>query len=225
MTAVIGPTVPDHPRSRGEHLDAIASKIAATGSSPLARGARNDSGVIRLSCRIIPARAGSTSVGEAPADTAHGSSPLARGALDRRARVALVARIIPARAGSTSSSARKSVLISDHPRSRGEHTGELAASIEASGSSPLARGAQGVQALGDPRGGIIPARAGSTSRLVRVSRSKADHPRSRGEHLDRVAGVHGWVGSSPLARGARSGEPDDAGGVRIIPARAGSTAA
>ena len=70
---------------------------------------------------------------------------------------------------------------------------------------------------------IIPAYAGSTSRVMPEGLAAADHPRIRGEHCR--AGRPGWprAGSSPHTRGA----PDAPGGREysgwIIPAYAGST--
>ena len=110
-----------------------------------------------------------------------------------------------------------------HPRSRGEHplTQDPGASPE--GSSPLARGARSISRAVRLSAGLIPARAGSTSGRSSSTSSTGAHPRSRGEHTIHHWGVLGQKGSSPLARGARSG-----GGLRrrhrrLIPARAGST--
>ncbi len=132
-----------------------------------------------------------------------GSSPLARGARDLHPHLSDHLRIIPARAGSTrglSGTCRRS---GDHPRSRGEHRPVSPRSPLSPGSSPLARGARVRDRRVRPRPGIIPARAGSTSRMRRMSRSLRDHPRSRGEH---------GLGQRHLPARAR-----------IIPARAGST--
>ena len=89
-----------HPRWRGEHAEVSQVSSAATGSSPLARGALAELGYLQYGEGLIPAGAGSThpSVlltikelahprwrGEHPkiqelTDRANGSSPLARGA-------------------------------------------------------------------------------------------------------------------------------------------------
>ena len=91
---------------------------------------------------------------------------------------------------------------------------------------------------------IIPAYAGSTTGWAAPENSVEDHPRIRGEHgfqedgaellsLDhpRIRGehlsIHAWralpMGSSPHTRGAHVTEIQALGGVRIIPAYAGST--
>ena len=55
-----------------------------------------------------------------------------------------------------------------------------------------------------PVGGIIPARAGSTTRLPRTRTKWRDHPRSRGVDSTAAPGRRSDTGSSPLARGRRS---------------------
>ena len=90
------------------------------------------------------------------------------------------------------------------------------------GSSPRVRGAVGpltveVQALG-----IIPARAGSSSRKSASSSTTRDHPRACGEQALCESGDSISVGSSPRVRGADA-LPDTRGHLfGIIPARAGS---
>ena len=88
----------------------------------------------------------------------------------------------PARAGSTSGPSSSSPKCRDHPRSRGEHLRRNRLLHAASGSPPLARGAHVYAEQRDRQGGITPARAGSTRIWLVVSRTRMDHPRSRGEH-------------------------------------------
>ena len=91
------------------------------------------------------------------------------------------------------------------------------------GSSPLARGLLPQAAGAGGGGGIIPARAGFTSRSAWAPTGCRDHPRSRGVYPWRTAPRSREAGSSPLARGL----PRQAGAggdeCRIIPARAGFT--
>ena len=151
----------DHPRSRGEHADSAPEFEGEDGSSPLARGAPLHVGHRQRCRRIIPARAGSTrpyrermprsgdhprSRGEhsriaARASSSVGSSPLARGAHCCGAIPRGRNGIIPARAGSTPVNSNLLPLITDHPRSRGEHSIMLLSISMVAGSSPLARGA------------------------------------------------------------------------------------
>ena len=153
-----------------------------------------------------------------------GSSPLVRGAPMRLAMCFRSERIIPARAGSTCAPRRSSARRRDHPRSCGEHQGVLRHTGHLGGSSPLVRGALR-DALEHVRARrIIPARAGSTRSRARIRGTSWDHPRSCGEHSVLVAYVAVADGSSPLVRGALSAMISTFPSIRIIPARAGSTA-
>ncbi len=139
-------------------------------------------------------------------------------------------RLIPARAGSTAASSASPSTSGAHPRSRGEHTPEVEVPQPSHGSSPLARGAPRAPQAATGSGGLIPARAGSTtsgssSRALATARAYSwAHPRSRGEHIN----AHFWFlsfrRSSPLARGARSALQVGRLLRGLIPARAGSTA-
>ena len=132
----------DHPRLRGEHTRPCASMSSASGSSPLARGARLIKESTILCKGIIPACAGSTlrrvlwlyanwdhprlrgehSPTSQLTPTRAGSSPLARGAPRRADGARHVEGIIPACAGSTPSVRATYPICKDHPRLRGEHT-------------------------------------------------------------------------------------------------------
>ena len=71
--------------------------------------------------------------------------------------------------------------------------------------------------------GIIPADAGSTQCIDRMSWKVWDHPRGCGEHKMHLAGCPIAEGSSPRMRGARTIQ-DRLSHLRgIIPADAGST--
>ena len=74
-----------------------------------------------------------------------------------------------------------------------------------------------------PDAGIIPARAGFTRRPRPPHGPGSDHPRSRGVYSTGPSRTRGRTGSSPLARGLRSGRLPSSGASRIIPARAGFT--
>ena len=111
----------DHPRVRGEHTLALGGKRSTGGSSPRARGALDEDGVLRRQRGIIPACAGSTRTCTArvtrrrdhprvrgehySSESMHtpqlGSSPRARGARAAGDHVRTVQGIIPACAGST----------------------------------------------------------------------------------------------------------------------------
>ena len=175
--------------------------------------------------RIIPARAGFTLQGllrlergkdhprsrgvywgyPAAVYRQHGSSPLARG---------LLPRLIVMR-----------VRGPDHPRSRGVYRGYQLCGRGPAGSSPLARGLHPRGPRPPPRRRIIPARAGFTGAADPAGAAAQDHPRSRGVYAVRKAAGTYRAGSSPLARGLPLRCCPCPPVARIIPARAGFTAA
>ena len=91
------------------------------------------------------------------------------------------------------------------------------------GSSPHTRGAPGSRDPTSSTAGIIPAYAGSTQPLGAQQHREPDHPRIRGEHVERIGKRPNKPGSSPHTRGARGGGRRQIGGRGIIPAYAGST--
>ena len=203
VMGMIGARSSDHPRSRGVYrlLKTIVTWL--TGSSPLARGLRNDGVLPLICCRIIPARAGFTeyhplciqpyldhprsrgvyAASVVMADARAGSSPLARGLLHGGGVYDVNSRIIPARAGFTVAVLSDFGGEWDHPRSRGVYVVGRIFCVERVGSSPLARGLRRPREAGGYGTRIIPARAGFTRR-ERIEIVDAD-------------------GSSPLARGLR----------------------
>ena len=173
----------DHPRIRGEHPIAVHMKAYGTGSSPHTRGAHQRAPVWARHQGIIPAYAGSTRIRNIPNGITLGSSPHMRGAL--------------------AALCRRRVTRADHPRIRGEHGASQDAQYGGEGSSPHTRGALNEIGVGDARGRIIPAYAGSTAAARAAPTTFRDHPRIRGEHQRRL--------------------PGDRPSSRIIPAYAGST--
>ena len=152
-----------------------------------------------------------------------GSSPLARGTLNCRPNRLYNVRLIPARAGNTRRALARRPLARAHPRSRGEHIPALVVLDAVLGSSPLARGTlhNNCDCMVVP--GLIPARAGNTLLNRPIGDPCRAHPRSRGEHA--VGGMSKLFepGSSPLARGTRSGTELRILFPGLIPARAGNT--
>ena len=112
----------------------------------------------------------------------------------------------------------------DHPRSRGVYRRRLARLRARRGSSPLARGLRAAEDLPRFELGIIPARAGFTAPLLRLSGLVPDHPRSRGVYPHPTDIYVLGLGSSPLARGLPQDSPRECSATGIIPARAGFTA-
>ena len=215
------------------------------GSSPLARGLRSGAWALASREGIIPARAGFTRrhSSHCPAGRDHprsrgvylvspalntrsaGSSPLARGLRRRRGGAATPPGIIPARAGFTRGRAPQRWCCPDHPRSRGVYNGVHRDRDGLVGSSPLARGLPTIRSGPVLRLRIIPARAGFTPISQSCRASSTDHPRSRGVYRSGRLRSGGLVGSSPLARGLPCTTGCLSSITRIIPARAGFTAA
>ena len=233
----------DHPRSRGVYTPPAAAVTMPWGSSPLARGLHDPAYCALLNAWIIPARAGFTTAGCAPAaarwdhprsrgvyarcgtgpPSGRGSSPLARGLPQRRNRLAPSIWIIPARAGFTRDVEPAHQVGADHPRSRGVYPSGGTAWRPRSGSSPLARGLRLLPDDDHRHLGIIPARAGFTSSSGTTEGSRRDHPRSRGVYIVLWNDGGKPSGSSPLARGLHEWEAERPDANRIIPARAGFT--
>ena len=232
-----------HPRSRGEHHVERFNCDHRPGSSPLARGTRHPGPHERLRCRFIPARAGNT-VHTSPAAAARsvhprsrgehglraatvrlagGSSPLARGTRCVFGQSLWCLRFIPARAGNTALIGDDRPAVPVHPRSRGEHTLSSLVGAQSAGSSPLARGTRLRIGSVEWYDRFIPARAGNTAPGSRRAGRNTVHPRSRGEHPDRMKPLNSWGGSSPLARGTLVAQHDRGPLERFIPARAGNT--
>ena len=135
------PPCRDHPRMCGEHNRGSSFGQSHKGSSPHVRGARQACDDALQESGIIPACAGSTTVGKTKllfiwdhprmcgehelgdfaAFLDQGSSPHVRGALRQTQRQGQRPGIIPACAGSTPTATRPSREPRDHPRMCGEH--------------------------------------------------------------------------------------------------------
>ena len=152
-----------------------------------------------------------------------GSSPLARGLRPERPLRRRPNRIIPARAGFTATWTPSARPSPDHPRSRGVYSPTTAFPGIVAGSSPLARGLLDRKKIYQTLSRIIPARAGFTTYPPSPASPTWDHPRSRGVYTVSGIPTHLNLGSSPLARGLRSGRESERGEGGIIPARAGFT--
>ncbi len=173
------------------------------GSSPLARGGPTLRPNTCPRPGLIPARAGRTKPSISGAVHPGGSSPLARGGLLGPEPALGKERLIPARAGRTATATQPTSSPWAHPRSRGADRKSVRAPRPGRGSSPLARGGHRASATCSPSSGLIPARAGRTSRTCVRRRSRGAHPRSRGADGERQSNGRPTTGSSPLARGGR----------------------
>ena len=235
----------DHPRTRGVYAYTAAAPLVVGGSSPNARGLRAYLRRMQNQRRIIPARAGFTrrwcgaprgwrdhprtrgvyrTTSTRPSHKA-GSSPHARGLRRNQLPMVKEVGIIPARAGFTPRSPQRVTASWDHPRTRGVYQTKPEQSVTPEGSSPHARGLRRCRTVRDVRQGIIPARAGFTIPQRCSSLCSWDHPRTRGVYIADPKAADRARGSSPHARGLQRPPPSGPAKPRIIPARAGFTAA
>ena len=153
----------------------------------------------------------------------YGSSPHTRGAPGFGNSWQHARGIIPAYAGSTGAGSAPGDAETDHPRIRGEHGAAGPLRGRSPGSSPHTRGALSSGAGASSGSGIIPAYAGSTACVTSARRLSRDHPRIRGEHVDRGVLDDRAQGSSPHTRGAHLRQHGTGKHSGIIPAYAGST--
>ena len=153
-----------HPRSRGEHEAFHALDIDCGGSSPLARGTSLTPPPHREHYSAHPRSRGEHRYPGWSVAYHGGSSPLARGTLRFGNRGIPMPRLIPARAGNIEATPNTHARAAAHPRSRGEHTAELAQLVAGAGSSPLARGTRFSVSSITPSRRLIPARAGNIPR-------------------------------------------------------------
>ena len=135
----------------------------------------------------------------------------------------MIVGIIPALAGNTASGPDWRTTRSDHPRSRGEYPLARSHAALYAGSSPLSRGIRTVLFRFSIWRWIIPALAGNTSACACLTRSRRDHPRSRGEYTEYSDYALGNQGSSPLSRGILNLATNHGKRRGIIPALAGNT--
>ena len=130
-----------------------------------------------------------------------GSSPLTRGTLCMKVIHPDHSRFIPAYAGNSLWVSVPMLLVSVHPRLRGELMFLKLLSKNEYGSSPLTRGTLRVNAFVRMNTRFIPAYAGNSLGDSAHGFNKSVHPRLRGElEITMNKGPH-YVGSSPLTRG------------------------
>ncbi len=214
---------PVHPRWRGEHWFPPLPNLFPTRFIPAGAGNTPTKSNASSSKPVHPRWRGEHTPAPPTTALSHGSSPLARGTLDFWYAACVRLRFIPAGAGNTRNSRISVRVTAVHPRWRGEHGAHAQANAAVAGSSPLARGTQGVDAAGGAQQRFIPAGAGNTACSSAGARVPAVHPRWRGEHRIGVRPSERYSGSSPLARGTPTWTHSHPAESRFIPAGAGNT--
>ncbi len=154
----------------------------------------------------------------------NGSSPHTRGTHYSLAYRRHAPRLIPAHAGNTPPERWRPRPGPAHPRTRGEHGGDLGKLLKESGSSPHTRGTLLRRRQPDARGRLIPAHAGNTRPRGVAGVAPAAHPRTRGEHHELPEAEGRQAGSSPHTRGTQLRSMPPRRRDRLIPAHAGNTA-
>ena len=132
-------------------------------------------------------------------------------------------RITPAHAGKTPVISSAVRLLSDHPRTCGENFGHLSRDRLILGSPPHMRGKPFLHQSIRLFQRITPAHAGKTQIHREWHGAEADHPRTCGENLRRVALGVAYGGSPPHMRGKLAACRAWCGVWRITPAHAGKT--
>ena len=153
-----------------------------------------------------------------------GSSPRVRGKQHYGRARRSGRRIIPARAGQTPQQVTRRTARPDHPRACGANTAADSPPGLSVGSSPRVRGKRSSRTAQSLRERIIPARAGQTATYRSWPKYPTDHPRACGANPLSDVGQAVVSGSSPRVRG-KPRRPCRRRRLRIIPARAGQTAA
>ena len=155
--------------------------------------------------------------------SSRGSSPLTRGKLPDVNSLGPHLGLIPAHAGKTYTSQKLGIILTAHPRSRGENLAHTTRGEYFKGSSPLTRGKLAIDEILGLDAGLIPAHAGKTPLGSARSKRPMAHPRSRGENYRVFVSGRRTAGSSPLTRGKPRWALGAAHGGGLIPAHAGKT--
>ena len=152
-----------------------------------------------------------------------GSSPRVRGKPAGRWGCRVGNGLIPARAGKTPSWEPPHPSRWAHPRACGENRAEAAARYCEWGSSPRVRGKLRQDGERGVLNGLIPARAGKTSKGSPTLSKRWAHPRACGENEQYLVLRALEEGSSPRVRGKHRRVVDRPARAGLIPARAGKT--
>ena len=129
----------------------------------------------------------------------------------------------PAHAGKSGLSRAVLHQARDHPRLRGEKSAVMVCMPLTTGSPPPTRGKE-IRSLYHPRKlGITPAHAGKSSATTKTSRSRGDHPRTRGEERICRRKRTAELGSPPHTRGKGLYQIYQRFCLRITPAYAGKS--
>ena len=170
---------------------------------------------------VYPRPRGGTEACSAIGGRLFGLSPPTRGNRDAAGVQQSVARSIPAHAGEPSAGSPRRCAEAVYPRPRGGTLRERVDVVAGYGLSPPTRGNRIRRGGRRQKRGSIPAHAGEPHpELVRHGDGEV-YPRPRGGTPQRPLKIDRDRGLSPPTRGNRRPVPEEAAGVRSIPAHAG----
>ena len=220
---LILPTGPP-PHARGS-LHGLAKRLFYYGPTPACAGITSRASGGWRPGSAHPRMRGDHAVAAVAAGAWWGPPPHARGSQRVGRPPGRVARPTPACAGITPARSVSPVVLTAHPRMRGDHRSRQVVMLRESGPPPHARGSQ-VGDAGDGGGARpTPACAGITRRVGRGCRLHGAHPRMRGDHRYTSAELSALVGPPPHARGSPTGVGRPGPRRRPTPACAGITVA
>ena len=208
---------------RGDHATPLCARNCNSGPPPHARGSRGAWGRSMRRVRPTPACAGITSrssllfavssahprmrgdhLGSALSSVASwGPPPHARGSRDRPRDHGRADGPTPACAGITRPRSGGRCGTRAHPRMRGDHRDAVRCVAADRGPPPHARGSPLRQRHPPLRNRPTPACAGITQRRGTRARTRAAHPRMRGDHRLTSMKPPAAFGPPPHARGSR----------------------
>ena len=183
-------------------LQGISLESCSSGLIPACAGSTDGVQAIRVQDGAHPRLCGEHLIQVTHSESVAGSSPPVRGALPARMGQHRYLGLIPACAGSTFGHMLVRENDRAHPRPCGEHGFSPLGHSLIVGSSPPVRGARRHPPAVVCRGGLIPARAGSTVSEGCPLADSGAHPRPCGEHSPPASLPRRRSGSSPPVRGA-----------------------
>ena len=193
------------------------------GLIPAGAGQTDSNALIVVVAQAHPRGCGADLAALRPASSAGGSSPRVRGRPGSPPGGCSPTGLIPAGAGQTRRCWRPRRGPRAHPRGCGADGATSPLSTICMGSSPRVRGRPLVYRGARQRHGRIPAGAGQTPRLGRVSSRTGAHPRGCGADGQLMAKIKSDFGSSPRVRGRHYRVMLRQIHPRLIPAGAGQT--
>ena len=213
----------DHPRQRGDDVNADSRTARAAGPPPPARGRRSAAAACWFAETDHPRQRGDDPPDPPLVAGVAGPPPPARGRPREARRVRLAGGTTPASAGTTEPPLLSCSPTGDHPRQRGDDHQRLTGRGSGLGPPPPARGRPVPGWVVGAGGGTTPASAGTTHPTRQVGGLLRDHPRQRGDDAELIDTSNGPPGPPPPARGRQQPATRTILARGTTPASAGTT--